>query len=405
MPAPLTNPFNSYLDADAPVTPLWLMSESEAAKWWEQKYGGNPPGGEPTAAGERKVSGTRFATAVEKSIGPVSSQNIEQMFVAAGVDTDEPVVQGYLQKAISDMNAADSQDEAVQVMSQVQAYLPAMAAKYPAVPATAYDQALAASGLEDVAPRPPSVARGRYEQIAGHAPPPGTMDAKFVRSEETGWVRYVGGVLVDPNVPLGSPGAVIFAPDSTAPGSALWLAGVDKWDESKVEEWKKRLAEYGYLTKDQSKVEGVDLLFKDALSRYHQLRYQNGGKPLATDLSGAAGGGAEYNLTAKDFQVEIRNDVREQWRQTFGGDPSDAELENWTRFVTRTSLRAQRNFTHRGVPSTTAASLAATRAEETLVEELQTSPEAVQLRESTEENTSLRDALAGAVVATRSLAG
>ena len=341
---------------------------------------------------------SQFTRAVEKDIGTTAAVNLEAVFAASGADMDDPVVQGYLDSAVSDMKAADTEEERNAKLAEIQAYLPAIAAARPAFPPTAWAEAITSSNLDNPLAIPAT--HPRYEEAYGRAP------AKFVRSPDTGWVRYVGDVLVDPNVPLGAPGAVVYGPTSTAPGSALWQQQVQTtWSDEKVAEWRKRLYEFGYLTKDQSKIKGApDLVMMSALTQYHEIRYQNGGKPLKADMAGVAGQ-PEYNLTAKDFQVVIRNDVREQFRNTFGNDPSDAELESWTRFVTQTSLRAQRNLTKKGASPSSAASAAANIASETLVERIGETPQAQVMQDSLEENTSLRDALQSAVVATRSLAG
>jgi len=73
--------------------------------------------------------------------------------------------------------------------------------------------------------------------------------------------------------------------------------------------------------------------------------------------------------------------------------------------VTRTSLEMQRRFMRRGVSEGQALSVATTEAEERAIERKETSPGAEFMRESFEENTRLRDALASAVVVTRSLTG
>ncbi|HXF73103.1 MAG TPA: hypothetical protein VNO79_10895, partial [Actinomycetota bacterium] len=75
------------------------------------------------------------------------------------------------------------------------------------------------------------------------------------------------------------------------------------------------------------------------------------------------------------------------------------------RFVTRTSLQVQRRLMRRGVSEDRALSVATAEAEERFVERLETSPEATFLRESVEENTRLRDALAAAAAVGRSLGG
>jgi len=135
-----------------------------------------------------------------------------------------------------------------------------------------------------------------------------------------------------------------------------------------------------------------------ALQSYHVIRYQNFGKPIATDLAAVGGPGEdEFDLTARDFQAQIRNDVREQYRRVFGDDPSDAELSEWSQFVTNSAVRAQKRFERRGATPSSALSLAATEAEERLVSRIEGSAQAELLAEAnSDESTRLRDALSQA---------
>ncbi|HXF73154.1 MAG TPA: hypothetical protein VNO79_11150 [Actinomycetota bacterium] len=336
----------------------------------------------------RREASSRFARAAEAA-GLPSPQDVdlEAMLRAAGVDTSEPAVQQF----IAAMRNQDL-DPAI-----LQAYVAMLAEKYPAVPVTAYAQALELSGFT----RPPIVAGVTTPSELQGVPAESvlTPGERFVQHPETGWLMFRNGVLVNP-----ADGSVVFEPNSMAPGSPNWLQRVQEtWSDEQVMSWKKRLAEFGYLTEEQAKTKGIDQAFLEGLQQYHIDRYRNFGKPVPRDLSGQAGGAGDFALTARDFQAQIRGDVREQFRRVFGNDPSDAELEEWTRFVTQTALRLQKRFERRGASPEAALSLAATEAEERFIERLETSPEATFLRESTEENTRLRDALAAAAAVGRSL--
>jgi hypothetical protein len=367
-----------------------------------------PSGATARPQPEPTTSESRFVAAVEKAAGPLEQLDVEHMFIEAGVDITAPEVQGYIAAATAQLQAAESEEEAQQTLLEVRTYLPFLVEQHPATPITTYALSLERSGfegcVEPAATGPAAAAIGRKPGITPEIA--NRMAGKnFQVHPETGWIMFRNGVLVDPDVPLGSAGAVVYDPSSSAPGSPTWLRGVDRWSPEKVAEWKQRLSQARYLTKDEAQVKGIDVAFKAALSQYHAIRYQNGGTPLPANLAAGAAEAPEFNLTARDFQVQIRNDVREQYRSTFGNDPSDAELENWTRFVTQSALKAQKGLERKGATPSTALSLGATEAEERLIEGLQTSPEARFLRESVEENTSLRDALATAVSVTQSLAG
>jgi hypothetical protein len=358
----------------------------------------------PQTPAERQTE-SRYESAQAATGITFEEVNIEQMFRDANVDLSEPLVQQTISSYTGKIRAADTDQEKATKIAELQGLIPLFAQKYPAVPATPYSQALEASGfqgpLTQLGVTTPSELRGAGG--AGIPPYQTVVGGRFAVQPDTGWMQYANGVLVDPSVPLGAAGGVYFQPGSTAPGSQAWLLNVQQsWGPERVKEWRKKLADLGYLSSAKGK--GIDVTFINALRTYHEVRYQNGGTPVAADLAGGAGTD-EYNLTAHDFQTQIRNDVREQWRSVFGHDPSDSELQDWTRFVTRSSLKAQRSLTKRGVPGATAGGLAATEAEEKLVEQLQTSPQAVVMQERYQENTALRDALQTAVATTRSLAG
>lgn len=351
-----------------------------------------PPSPETRPESPEEERRRRFVEAAERAGLPAPAQiDIEVTFRQAGVDVDAPEVRQFIQ-------AVQGQDLDPAIL---QLYAAMLAERYPAVPVTAYSQAWELSGFSG-----PGIVAGVTTPSELRGAPPSMVLApgeRFIQHPETGWLLYRNGVLVNP-----ADGSVVFEPNSMAPGSPNWLNHVQQtWTDAQVARWKQRLAEFGYLTKEQAKTKGIDQAFLDALRAYHINRYRNFGRAVPQDLSvsGALGGEQEFDLTARDFQAQIRGDVREQFRRVFGNDPSDAELEAWTRFVTHTALRLQKRYERRGASPQTALSLAATEAEERFIERLETSPEATFLRESAEENTRLRDALTQAVIVSRSLAG
>lgn len=357
----------------------------------------------PGAVVEPDEEGSRFEHAVQEQGGlpSLAEIDIEQMFVAAGVDIDAPLVRIYIEKAAADVASADDEAERQQILAQVQLYLPLLAEQHPSMLVTDYARALEDSGFTG-----PLTIQGTTtpSELRGIAPSQVATGARsFSVQPETGWIQYANGVLVNP-----ATGALVFDPASDAPGSPAWLQEVQSsWSPEKVAEWRARLVEFGDLSKEQGKVDGIDQAFLTGLQNFHYRRYLNFGKAVPTDLAGIAGAGAvpEFALTAKDFQTQIQADVREQFRRVFGNDPSDAELNEWSRFVTQSAVKAQKAFERKGASPESALSLASTEAEERMIARLEGSPESQFLQDSFAENTRLRDALASAVVTTRSLAG
>jgi hypothetical protein len=311
----------------------------------------------------------------------------------AGADVNAPEVQ------LAIANAGDKLSDPNLGPLLIQA----LATQYPSVPASQYTDALAHSGFLN---EPYPAAKVNYGQASFAAKEPGlsppslvTPAPAFQENQDTGWTRYKNGVLVDP-----SQGAVFFEPGSLAPGSPWWASKVvNNWSAEKVSEWRKRLHEMGYLTEDQAKVKGVDTVLINGLTSYHKNRYLNGGRPLAGDLAGASGGGTTAKpVDMHDFQAQIRNDVREQYRRIYGVDPTDGETQTWAEYVMSQAMQLQRKFIRtQDSPNT---STAATEAEERMVEKLQQSPEAKYLQSSAEENTRLRDTFERMAQVTQSLA-
>lgn len=280
-----------------------------------------------------------------------------------------------------------------------------MAQQYPAPEQTSYEVALTAAGFGEDPFFKQQMGTG-YETGAAQAllqgQMPGQKAPTMEVNDQTGWLRYANGVLVDPESR-----SVVFDPNSKAAGSPTWQRDVvAHWGPDKVSEWKDRLHKFGYLSKDQSKGDTVDTVFMNAIVSYHQNRYINGGKPLAGDLTGVGGGGSAADrpkpINLNDFAAQIRNDVREQYRRVYGIDPSAGEVETWSSYIISQGMAMQRtNIKKYDTPMTESASA---EAEESFIEKLENRPDARFLRDSVEENTRLRDTFDRMAQVTSSLA-
>lgn len=373
----------------------------------------NPQGGSDEASGEdtsfdivlpssqgpvtQTRTGTAYGSLAERyglpalgELGEVSpATEMESLLIQAGINVEDPTVRGLLtEPAFQEILQGENAPGMFTFLKET----------YPATPTTAYDEAVVASGFDQITPFTPA-ARGLAES--------GSSIAEFRRSTknyqenpDTGWIRYPNGVLVSPD------GQVAFDPTSEAPGSLKWQREVvTGWDTAQVTQWADRLAEFGYLSKDQAKkVTSDDPTFLNALQSYHIGRYVYG-KPVSGELSGAGAAGSEKPplVDFEEMQAQTRNFVREQYRRVYGEDPTDGEVAAFSDAITRQAMSLQKRFRRQEMPGFSG--MAATEAEERFVERLEGSPEAEFLRESEEENTRLRDSLQQAVVVTNSLAG
>lgn len=339
----------------------------------------------------------RYGLPALDELGEISPQTqAESLLTQAGVNIDDPAVRSML---------AEPAFQEILQGENAPGMLTFLRDAYPATPTTAYDDAVLASGFQGGFVGPVGVG-AEPGQLAALTSGTDTQIAKFRKetpgyeeNPDTGWIRYPNGVLVSPD------GQVAFDPTSTAPGSLKWQREVvSGWSPEQVSSWADRLADHGYLTKEQAKkVTSNDPAFLGALSSYHVNRYIYG-KPVSGELAG--GGAAADRPPLVDFeelQAQTRNFVREQYRRVYGEDPTDGEVVAFSDAITNQAMTLQKRFRRKEMPGFSG--LAATEAEERFVEKLEGSPEATFLRESEEENTRLRDSLQQAVAVTNSLAG
>lgn len=312
----------------------------------------------------------------------------------AGGDTGDAEVQLFVQQMQSEIDSGGIPPE------QIQFYALAMAQSHPSAIATRYSEAFAVSGFSGPYDPRPTAGQAQLGRLEGMEPQQifGKPDP-FRISDETDFMQFRNGVLVTPD------GEVLYEPGSSAPGSMRWRMGLSEWAPDKVAEWKKKLAELGYMTAEEAKVKGVDTVFLDRMQAYHNARYLNGGKPVAGDLAATAASAAEKPkpVDLNDFASQIRNDVREQYERIYGVRPTDGETELWSSYIIKQGMQMQRrNIGKYDSPMTESA---ATEAEEQFIEKLEKTPGARFLRESEEENTELRDTFERMAQVTSSLAG
>jgi hypothetical protein len=217
----------------------------------------------------------------------------------------------------------------------------------------------------------------------------------FVTNEQTGWTQWKNGTLVNPNADIGAIDAVIYEPNSTAPGSPRWLREtVPSWTAAKINEWRGKLIENGYLPGDQ-KTGPVDVNFINAMRTYQTVRYQNGGTPMpiGPQMPGATGT-TPFNF--RQLQGQIRADIRTQWMSIYGVRPSDDEIEPLEDMV----VKVAHGLYKKGQVS---ASQAAAEAEERMIARMESSPEAQFVTQNVEENTQLHDQILRAVQVTAAM--
>jgi hypothetical protein len=332
----------------------------------------------------------------------VATYDVREMLAKAGVNVDHPDLQAVLDILQAELDDPEQQQNALIKVGEFGAMAIANP-EYVAPAVTQYGAALAESGFTEPFPAAqPTEFGGQFSRRRGvdqqDLPREMTTQPKFEQNDTTGWFRHRNGTLVSPD------GQVVYDPISQAPGSLAWQRSVvAQWTPQKVREWKDRMVEFGYLTKDQAKGEQVDQTFLGALGAYHQSRSLYG-KPVAADAAGAAGSGAEKPkpVDLKDIQAEIRNNVREEYRRVYGTDPSDGEVATWSAYIMKTGMDLQRKFIREYDNPNTAT--AVSEATESFIEKLEGSPEAQFLSESDEENTRMRETFERMAVVTNSLA-
>lgn len=357
-------------------------------------YNQEPPsayaGGE-----EAKASETAFAKAAANPTKPgeFDTANIRSYMEQNGVDVTALGPATFLANPPSGLTM-----EMLEIVTQSFASDPATSTRV----ATQWSAALSDSGFETQDVFQPTSPMG-YKLAAMEGMPPRSFAPEYVTQEESGWIQFKSGVLVNP-----ADGSVIYKPGTNAPGSPTWMTNArETWSEERINEERAKLIKLGYL--DPAAKKGPwdtgPGSIEEALGMFHYQRYLHGGDVVP--MAGAEGSSlkSQMGLTARDFDAQIRNDVREQFTRVYGDEPSEEELRTWSDFITKTSLKLQRKYIRKDVSPGEARAAAATEAEERFIEKIEQSPEAVYLRENYQENTRLRDSIEQGVIVANSLMG
>lgn len=197
--------------------------------------------------------------------------------------------------------------------------------------------------------------------------------------------KYANGVMVS------AEGQVFYPPNApNVAGSDAWIANAAKWDKGKIDKWRKKLADYGFIADEQG---GWAADLPPALKAYHDARFAYGnGKPIKA--SGSATMDADPIISDP---AERRAAVRAQYQRVHGDDGSDAEIEEWTKFIAQRERRLQRAKGY-------SPEYAATVAEEEFIEKFEGAPQQKYALDVAEEQSTLKDALIQAASATDFLA-
>jgi hypothetical protein len=243
-----------------------------------------------------------------------------------------------------------------------------LAAQFPASYAISYYDQRSQMGFGDIA-QADTLTSGGADALAH------TAASQATSTSPTGAIEYPGGVLVDP-----ATGVITYPPNNPSLlGSPAWIASVPTWSESKMASWTQTLKQMGYIESKK-----VDLkTFTDALREYHNNRYLYGGGK-AVDLSQGQQGISRQDFGGILDPSVVDTEIRPWFQETYGDDPSDAELEGLRKVITKTAMRLAR---HKDMAPADAASVASARAQEKFLDD----PATQKWKDLQETDTSLHD--------------
>lgn len=153
-------------------------------------------------------------------------------------------------------------------------------------------------------------------------------------TSDNGGLRFSNGVIVDT-----VNGQVAFPNDADVAGSSSWLQGAQKWDDKKVDHWRKILAKNGYIEDAKG---GKNVEFYDRLRLFHENLYLYGNGEEAVPLTSDTD-----SITKKDFggaldPAVLRSEVRTWFQTAYGDDGSDPEVDFFANRVAKVALRVAR---------------------------------------------------------------
>lgn len=156
---------------------------------------------------------------------------------------------------------------------------------------------------------------------------------------ETGAIKYANGVIVNPNKGLGEVGAVLYAPNTTAPGSLPWLRKVaTSWSVEKTNEWRNKLYKLGY---DVAKEGKFDASLAGVLDTFFKVKYFYG-EELPADGSFDPKTGARDAAAAAYDPVDMRQNIKFAFKETIGDDPTESELDTFYKRLRSTMVQTIR---------------------------------------------------------------
>ena len=159
------------------------------------------------------------------------------------------------------------------------------------------------------------------------------FDAPSFETSDTGGLRFPNGVLVDP-----TSRTVLFPNDPSVAGSNPWLQKVSQWNDKKVDHWRNILAKNGYIENAKG---GKDSTFYEALRTFHENLYlYGGGKDVVGGALDDTGLSPGAQATEAYDPLQMKNDIRNAFREGIGDDPTEEELEALYKPMRRTVVRA-----------------------------------------------------------------
>jgi hypothetical protein len=255
-------------------------------------------------------------------------------------------------------------DLAQDIVDAEESVINTIATEFPSQVASTYQQARAS--FDYIQPEPLYNFQGQIVD-----PKQTATTGEGYRTNEEGQILYNSGVIADP-----ATGEVIY-PNKPVKGSPLWLKQVrENWSVDKVKTWRKTLNKLGYSVEQKG---GIDQPFLTGLRDYYAAKWANYGDEIPLEAS--------PREKARDIldPAALKNRVTSDFRRIYADDPSEAELDEWTRVIRRETSHLLRKGYE---PEQAVAG-----AEERYIRKFENDPQVKFVTEAEEDNTELRDSL------------